>query len=98
MRVELTADKTNIRVLWQWSRQGVPMCVNLVQVHYQPEGGSLMMYPVDSTTATSTILSNLQCNTDYTLWVYASGGQAGKTSVHRMVFIPARGMNTAHVT
>jgi len=57
-----------------------------------------MMYTVDNTTATSAILSNLQCNTDYTLWVYASGGQAGKKSVHRMVFIPARGMNTAHVT
>ena len=29
--------------------QGVLTCVDLVTVHYQPEGGSLMMYTVDNT-------------------------------------------------
>ena len=59
-----TADHTTIRVSWQWSCQGV---LELVRVHYQPEGGSLMMYTVGNTTATSTILPNLQCNTIYTV-------------------------------
>ena len=79
-------------VSWEWSRQGVLMCVDLVRVNYRPEGGSLMMYTVSNTTATSATLSNLQCNTEYTISVYASGGQTGKTSVHRMVYLPARGM------
>ena len=32
-----TADNTSIRVSWQWSRQGVLMCVDLVRVHYQSD-------------------------------------------------------------
>ena len=73
------------------------MCVDLVRVHYQPEGRSMMMYTVDNTTATSAILSNLQCNTEYTIWVDARGGGTGKTSAFRMVFIPARGMSIMHM-
>ena len=90
----ITADNTNISVSWEWSRQGVPMCVDLVQVHYQPEGGSLMRYPVSNTTATSATLPNLQCNTNYTVWVYAESGsnKTGNMSVPRMVSIPPRGM------
>ena len=91
MRAEVTADNTSIRVSWQWSRQGVLMCVNLVTVHYQPEGGSLMMYTVDNTTATSATLPSLQCDTEYTIWVYAEGGGLGQSSVSRMVFLPTRG-------
>ena len=43
-----------------------------------------MMYTVDNTTATSATLSNLQCNTVYTIWVHARGVLNGKTSVTRM--------------
>ena len=93
VRAEVTADNTSIRVSWQWSRQGLPMCVNLVRVHYQPEGGSLMMYTVGNTTATSATLPNLQCSQAvYTISVYARGGQTSKRSVSRMVSLPARGM------
>ena len=67
------------------------MCVDLVRVHYQPEGGSLMMYTVDNTTATSATLPNLQCDTEYTIWFVARGGQLGQSSVSRMVFLPTRG-------
>ena len=90
-----TADNTSIRVSWEWSHQDVPMCVNFVKLRYQPEGGSLMMYTVGNTTATtSAILPNLQCNTNYTIRVYAESGsnKAGNMSVPRMVSIPARGM------
>ena len=50
------------------------------------------MYTVDNTTATSATLPKLQCNTEYTFWVYASGGQVNKTSAPGMVSLPARGM------
>ena len=61
------------------------MCVDFVKVHYQPERGSLMMYTVDSTTATSATLPNLQCNTEYTIWVHVRGGQINRTNSPRMV-------------
>ena len=90
VRAEVTADNTSIRVSWEWSCWGV---LDLVRVHYQPEGGSLMMHTVDNTTAiTSATLPNLQCNTKYTIWVYARGGQINGTSAPRMVFLLARGI------
>ena len=68
------------------------MCADLVRVHYQPEGGSLMVYTVDNTAAiTSATLYNLQCNTEYTVWVYARDGQINRTSAPRMVSLSARG-------
>jgi len=88
VRAEVTADNTSIRVLWEWSNEGLLMCLDGVRVDYQPEGGSLMM---DSATATSATLSNLQCNTQYTISVYAEGGLTGKRSVNKVVFLPARG-------
>ena len=93
MSAEATTDNTSVRVLWQWSQEGIPMCVGSVQIHYQPtEGGSLLMYTVSNTTATSGTLPNLQCNTKYTVWVYVSGGPTSKRSVSRMVSLPARGI------
>ena len=95
MRAEVTADNTSIRVSWQWSRRGVPMCVDLVRVHYQPEGGSLMTYTVSNTTATSATLPNLQCNTkatNYTITLHASGLQIVRTNATTMVSLPARGI------
>ena len=90
MRAEATTDSTSIRVSWQWSRQGVPMCVDLLRVYYQPERGSLMNHTVGSTTATtSATLPNLECNTKYTIWVYASGGLNDTRSVPIMF---SRGM------
>ena len=89
VRAEVTADNTSFRVSWQWSCQGV---LDLVRVHYQPEGGSLIMYTVDNTTATSATLPNLQCNTKYTIWVYYVQSRMGKTSASRMVSLPARGI------
>ena len=43
------------------------------------------MYTVSNTTATSATLSNLQCNTKYTIWVYARGGQINRT---RLLVLP----------
>ena len=70
MRVEATADNTSVTVSWEWPCQGLPLCFDLVRVDYQPEGGSLMMYTVSNTTATSATLPNLQCNTNYTGFIF----------------------------
>ena len=92
MSAEATTDNTSIRVSWGWSRQGVPKCVNLVRVYYQPEGGFVMMYRVGSTTATtSATLPNLQCNKVYSIWVYAGGGLNDARSAPTMFYLPARG-------
>ena len=60
MRAEVVADNTSIRVSWEWSCQGVP---DNVTVYYQPEGGSLMMYKLDNTTATTLPTNTLQSQT-----------------------------------
>ena len=92
MTAEVTTDNTSIRVSWEWSYQGVSMCVDLVRVDYQPEGGSLMMYTVDNTAATSATLPNIQCNTEYTVWVHVRGSHINRTSTPSEVYLPARGM------
>ena len=51
-----------------------------------------MMYTVDSTTATSATLYNLQCNTEYTVWAHARGGLNDTRSVSILASLPARGM------
>ena len=92
VRAEVTADNTSIRVSWKWSCQGTLDIISIT-VRYQPEGGSLMMYTVDNTTATSATLPNLQCNTKYTVWVLASGSRTGRRrSPSTTVSLPARGM------
>ena len=74
------------------------MCLDSVRVDYQPEGGSLMMYTVDNATATSATLSNLPCNTQYTISVYAVGGTIGRRSLTRVVSLPARGTVTVYAS
>ena len=92
MRAEVTADNTSIRVLWEWADHSPLMCLDNVTVDYQPEGGPLMMYTVDNTTSTSATLFNLQCNTQYTISVYAEGDRTGNRSVSKLVSLPARGI------
>ena len=94
VRAEVTADNTSIRVSWEWQSQNVSICVDLITVHYRPEGGSLMNHTVGNSTATtSAILPNLQCDTKYTIWVEARGGQISRWSQHSaMVYLPAKGI------
>ena len=87
--MEVTTDNTSIRVSWQWSCQGV---LDRVTVRYRPVGHSERMHTVDNTTATSAILSNLQCNTEYTIWIYYVQSETVHTNVSRVVSLPARGM------
>ena len=86
---EVTADNTSIRVSWEWLCQSV---LDRVRVHYRPVGRSERMHTVDTTTATSAILSNLQCNTEYTIWIYYVQSGTVHANVPRVVSLPARGM------
>ena len=88
VRAEVTANNTSIRVSWEWSCHGV---LDIVKVRYRPEGGSLIVYTVDNTTATSATLPNLQCSTKYTILIYYVQSGMGHTSVSRMVYLSARG-------
>ena len=94
VRAEATADNTSIRVLWEWSYQGELMCIESARVDYQQEGVfSPLMYIMASVMATSATLSNLQCNTRYTINVYAEwGGRFGTRSIFRVVTLPTRGI------
>ena len=97
MRAEATADNTSIRVSWEWSRDGVLMCIDLVSVCYQPERGCKIMY-TNTTAITNATLPNLQCDTNYTIWVHAKarGGHTGKRSGSRMAYLPVRGICTCN--
>ena len=97
VRAEVTANNTSIRMSWEWSCRGTLDIISIT-VHYQPEGESLMIYFVDSKTATSATLPNLQCDKEYTVWVYAEGSRTGRTSISRVVFLPARGILACYVT
>ena len=91
VRAEVTADNTSIRVSWEWQILSVPICVDLIHVHYlQPWRSSRKVG--NSTATTSAILPNLQCDTEYTIRVYAKGGNTSKESHPVMVYLPARGM------
>ena len=94
LRAEVTADNTSFRVLWEWSHQDVLMCLDSARVDYQPDGGSLMVYTVDSATATSATLSNLTCNAQYSISIYAEGVHAGngrRSATRVTVCLPSRG-------
>ena len=79
-------------MVWEWSCQGV---LDFVRVYYQSEGGSDRIYTVNSTTATSATLPDLQCNTKYTISVHmhASGDHNDTRSHSRTVSLPARGIH-----
>ena len=51
-----------------------------------------MSYTVDNATATNVTLPNIQCNTEYTIWIHIRSSQINKTSSPKKVYLPARGL------
>lgn len=92
VRAEVTADNTSIRVSWQWRILNMSICVDLIRVYYLLPSWRGSHTVGNSTATTSAILTNLQCDTEYTIWVDASGGPTSKESSSVMVYLPARGM------
>ena len=92
VRAEVTADNTSIRVSWQWQILNMSICVDLIRVYYLLPSWRGSHTVGNSTATTSATLPNLQCDTEYTIWVNAKGGRISKQSNSEMVSLPARGM------
>ena len=90
---EVTAWSVNassVRVTWQWTRSGpAPDCFNTTHVTYHPEGGGESSLQLSDPAATEATLTDLQCNTNYTITVVATAGEYRKKGV---AFLPLQGI------
>ena len=67
---------STVRVTWQWTSSGpAPNCFNTTTVTYRPEGGGESFLQLRDPAATETILTGLQCSTNYTITVVATAGE-----------------------
>ena len=82
---EVTAqfmDTSSFKVAWQWTNSDpAPSCFNTTRVTYHPEGGGESYLQLRDPAATETILTDLQCNTRYTITVVATAGEHRRESV-----------------
>ena len=82
---EVTAKLINassVRVIWQWTTSGpASSCFNTTHVTYRPEGGSESSLQLSDPAATEATLTDLQCNTNYTITVVATAAEYRRESV-----------------
>ena len=65
----------NVLVTWQWnSSDSAPNCFNTTNITYHPEGGYESSHLLSDPAVNMTTLTDLQCNTSYTITVVATGG------------------------
>ena len=93
---EVTAEVMNfssIRVAWQWTSSGpAPNCFNTTHVTYHPEGGGESSLQLSDPAATEATLTDLQCNTNYTITVVATAGGHTRASVAMTVYLQLQGI------
>ena len=86
---EVTAQVINassVRVTWQWTSSNPPFdCFNTTTVTYHSEGGGESSLQLSDPAATETTLTDLQCNTNYTITVVATAGEHRRESVTSIV-------------
>ena len=92
MTAEVTSA-SSIRVAWQWTSSGAaPSCFNTTTVTYRPEGGDESFLQLSDPAAAEATLTNLQCNTNYTITVVATAGEHRRESVAWTVLLPQQGI------
>ena len=75
-------NASSVRITWQWTSSGPhPDCFNTTSVTYQPEGGGESSLQLSNPAANETILTDLQCNTNYTITVVATAGEHRREGV-----------------
>ena len=73
---------SSVRVAWQWISSGpAPSCFNATTVTYHPEGGDESSLQLSDPAATETTLTDLQCNSNYTITVVTTAGEHGREGV-----------------
>ena len=83
-------NTSSVRVTWQWSSSGpAPNCFNTTCVTYHPEGGGESSLQLRDPTATEATLTDLQCNTNYTITVVATAGEHRREGV---ALLPLQGI------
>ena len=86
-------NASSVRVAWQWASSGsATSCFNTTRVTYRPEVGGESSLQLSDPAATETTLTDLQCNTSYTITVVATAGEHRRESVARTVYLPLQGI------
>ena len=92
----ITAQEMNassVKLAWQWTISGpAPNCFNTTTVTYHPEGGSESSLQLSDPAATETTLTDLQCNTNYSITVVATAGEHRRESEAITVYLPLQGI------
>ena len=84
---------STVTVTWQWTSSGpAPNCLNTTTVIYHTEGGDESSLQLSDPAATESTLTDLQCNTTYTITVVATAGEHRRESVARTVYLPQQGI------
>ena len=85
---EVTAQFTSastVRITWQWtSSDPAPDCFNTTTVTYYPEGSGKLSLKLSDPAATEATLTDLQCNTNYTVTVVATAGEHRREGVAKV--------------
>ena len=83
---------SSVRVTWQWNSSGpAPNCFNTTTVTYRPKGGSESPLELSDPATTGATLTDLHCNTSYTITVVAT---AGVHRSERVMFLQPQGIHT----
>ena len=81
---------SSVRVTWRWSSSGpAPDCFHTTTVTYRPEGGGESSLQLRNPEAAAATLTDLQCNTNYTIAVVATAGEYRREGV---AFLPLQGI------
>ena len=88
-------NASSFRVAWQWTSSGpAPDCFNTTTVTYFPEheGGDESSLQLSDPAATEATLTDLQCNTSYTISVVATAREYKTEDIAMTVSVPLQGI------